>query len=422
MSLVTLSSQQYQGGFSAKDTPDVANFTTSFSEPLTIFPGQEVQLVSFSYALADSSYVSMLHSPDMMILVPELHTRTYNATRQTVNNAVAFVPSTELRVIDAAKNKAPAVWQATQKTTPLPIIDPANQAPVMVKQTVFGGDTVRLQNVTNVSQICLVSRSDIPVHPLGADAQEILLAPSETTIIRKLPNDTINVYNTPPAQGDLVTAEPVTFVHNNLLGTVQGFYDTRGNNLASSIDDDVNVFPQSYVPPQPQILRVNVPSTRKVNQLTCQITLPSGKLVSKFGGIQAENPKLFKATVTYGGAGYTAQDEGTALFCGFPDDDPNESIQLTAEIKTVNANGQVTEVELTAASADPDDEGAFGRGYFRVPQLVIPAPSNGGGSIAQAAFVLANGDYLVMQNDLLPFLKSATVTLRLSAPPDNLAV
>lgn len=382
MSLVVLTSRQHQDSSTiAVDAPDAAFFQSNFSEPLTVFPGQTVELVSFSYEKSDNAE-KILEVPDLLISVPELGTRGYNGSRQTIDNVVGFVPSTQvpglsiqedipfqpqgetqyLRNVNVnARNKTQIVYEhwdpaggandsrdvtttwivqakadgtpdrrfkvddmvtvvssspsasasvdfkvtgvsgaigselvltlqneETHKVPVSPNVIPANQVYHTNADTPtedFNKATyVRLTNLTvetsftDTTNDTTMDTTDIPsivvAQPDGSNLRTFTIANNQSAIIRKATTDVVGY--------SWGLSDPTTVDPNPSEGA--GII-VVGNGVAYGVGNiNVHGGVQTYTPPTPMPLAVNVPTRMELNTLTCKISLVDGKLASKSGG------------------------------------------------------------------------------------------------------------------------------------------
>lgn len=391
MSLVVLTSRQHQDSSTiAVDAPDAAFFQSNFSEPLTVFPGQTVELVSFSYAKSTAAE-NLLEVPDLLISVPELGTRGYNGSRQTIDNVVGFVPSTQVPglsiqedipfqptgrfsnltntvvnarqdnpistagywsekdhagggdiknittswivqakadgtpdhrfiigqkafIYDSADNKLEFIVTATSGAIGAKLVlTLQNQAAYAVpvspntipeKQVWFtdysleptqnfdGATYVRLTNLsveksetttTTGASSSTGKTESITDHPAvvvtqpggtTSDIKTFSIGNDQSVVIRKAATDVVG-YSW--ALQDPTTADPDP---SNGRGIV-----LNGTAVSYGVGNiNVHGGVQTYTPPTPMPLAVNVPTRMELNTLTCKISLVDGKLASKSGG------------------------------------------------------------------------------------------------------------------------------------------
>ena len=255
MSLVVLSSAQFQDGAAPVEANDPAYFQTSFSEPLTVFPGQSVELVSFSYEKNPQSTAFQLDYPDLMISVPELGTRAYNGCQKSVDNAIAYVPRQHASMVteQPPDNWSPSAFEPLSSNIalgPVPNVLP-NPNPATIH---------------NAQRVYLVN-TDVVVHHVGvfttgiAAGRDVMMLPNSSIVIEKHKDDLVYL-STAPAPP--VYATSVSF-DNYMTKMPTGEFD-------------------QYVPPNPVQLAVNVPTRMELNSLTCKISLTTGQLASQFGG------------------------------------------------------------------------------------------------------------------------------------------
>lgn len=413
MSLVTLSSQQYRGGAEAQASPDPAYFTTHFSEPLTLFPGQTVELVSFSYSKGDLIRDIQIESPEMLISVPELNTRSYNATRANVGNAVAYVPAGQMQdtrkggdetsqmvfqPLGYVSNKAggeglpdhsgnlgiPNVSNAS------PSSNNAVSAAIATSNTLGGATRVRITAALSTAASSSALIPTIKIGQKGEQAHSFASVPKQgSIIITKKATDSIEVICADSDKGN-VRAEAVSFASSNVITPL-----------------DVS-FPEvpsiSFTPPVPYPLSVNVPEKMNVNQLTCRISLIDGRSASQFGGsVRSGEIQLNSVTILAGGENYTSATTVSAVGSA---PTGGEKPEFAVEIE----GGVIKSITLTKK----------GKGYETPPVIEIAdtaAPTGGSGA---AATFLETDDFTYLYKSV-PFLQAATVCLKLSAPPTELS-
>ena len=268
MSLVVLSSAQFQDGADPVEANDPAYFTTSFSEPLSVFPGQSVELVSFSYEKNPQSTQFQLDYPDMLISIPELGTRAYNGCQKSVDNAIAYVPRQHANLVTdkPTDNWSPISFKPGSQAIArdvVPVAFPTNPAGIMAA-SVDNATRVYVVNTDNINHNVAIYQAD------GAGTGETILSPGQSIVLQKEATD--YMYITPAVAQDPVYATKVSY-DNEIITEPVGHFD-------------------QYLPPNPVQLAVNVPGRMELNSLTCKISLTTGQLASQFGGFDMTNAAI----------------------------------------------------------------------------------------------------------------------------------
>lgn len=353
MSLVVLSSDQ------TPNASDPAHFTSSFSEPLTLFPGQTAELVSFSFEKTIESHLNN-HFPGLLVSVPELGTRGYNGTQRSVDSVVGFIPESHVgdfveptmawtpltaqtkvgnnRSWDKVDGGISAGhWDAAGAEADILVETLGSElgweVGLILKVTTKGNSGVvpAVPAKTLEFEIMSIENDEITLknlqsHAVPVEHDEIenganvhvVLDPSDdvsqATHVYLMNNEanteaeirvlsaeteTISTFILQPSpEGLVIQKGPLDTIGYVRMGTVTGpDADAALGIYATSVWYDGRIgynASETFSPPYPLKLAVNVPTRMEVNALTCIVTLLNGQLASSSS---TNTPLLKKATV-----------------------------------------------------------------------------------------------------------------------------
>lgn len=391
MSLVVLTTSQFQDGGAAVPASDAAFFKTHFSEPLTVFPGQTVELVSFSYEKAPipgaDEIPQQIQFPSLLISVPELGTRGYNGRRQNVDNVVGLVPA---------------------KATSTPINEePLNQAPRFNGQIELDLENVN-RDVDTVNQI--------PANAWPALDDELdVLTNHQGSTFQYEDGDLVRI-------GDLefeVTAATLGGANNDLTLRLKNLQDAAvpaapigSGTLIEAADP---LFPADDMPGQ--FIRVfnNTPTTQQVTPAGAQPeTITDTSIRPKL--MMVDQDGVLKGSYTLGNFESTIFKKRTTDRLGYFYNRNQGGISVKAVVMDFDNFFHPNAASTTETYIPPIPQ-----------QLLVNVPGKVELNSLTCKISLLSGALASKEggNDNLqgnyPLMKKCTVTLRLSAPPDNLA-